>query len=53
MEDSKSSRLIDKYIEDFPVWSKAICVKLKETIHKADPDIVEDWKWNAPAFSHR
>ena len=47
-----TQRLIDDYIVNLPSWSKSICEKLRIIIHKADPNLVEDWKWTSPAFSH-
>ena len=32
-------------------FAQPICKKLREIIHKADPQIVEDWKWG-PNFNH-
>lgn len=48
----KMDKRIDAYISELPDWSKKICERLRKIIHRADPDIVEDWKWNAPCFVH-
>ncbi len=45
-----AKKLIDEYIEELPDFSKEICIRLRELIHTADPDIVEDWKWG-PNFN--
>lgn len=45
-----SKKLIDEYIESLPDFSKEICIRLREIIHFADPEIVEDWKWG-PNFN--
>lgn len=26
--------------------------KLRKLIHDADPEIIEEWKWNTPVFTH-
>jgi len=45
-----ASSLIDDYIEKLPLFSKDICNKLREVIHKADNSVIEDWKWKSPVF---
>ena len=46
----KAKQEIDKYIASAPAFAQPICRKLRAAIHKADPDIVEDWKWG-PNFN--
>ena|SRR5688500_3782273 len=46
----KAAEEIDRYIEELPDFSKAICKKLRQIILKADPEIREDWKWG-PHYS--
>ncbi len=41
---------IDAYIEKSPEYAQPILHKLRELIHKSDPEIVEDWKWG-PNFN--
>ena len=43
-------KLIDEYIAKSPKFAHPICKKLREIIHKAEPEIIEDWKWG-PNFS--
>ncbi|MGZ3885094.1 MAG: YdeI/OmpD-associated family protein [Bacteroidia bacterium] len=40
-----ASEQIDAYIDALPVWSKKLCLQLRELILKSDPKIIEDWKW--------
>lgn len=47
----EASRQISEYIEDMPEWSREMCTKLRAIIHKADPQMQEDWKWG-PNFNH-
>jgi hypothetical protein len=43
-QESPSSR-IDEYISELPDWRGATLAKLRRAILKADPAIVEEWKW--------
>jgi hypothetical protein len=47
-----ASALIDARIEEFGDWRGKTLAKVRELIHKADPEIVEEWKWGIPVFSH-
>ena len=48
-----ASALIDQRIKELPDWRGKTLAKLREIIHAADPDIVEEWKWmGTPVFSH-
>jgi uncharacterized protein YdeI (YjbR/CyaY-like superfamily) len=46
-----ATKLIDEAFEKMEPNIKAMCDKLRELIHQADPDIAEDWKWG-PNFNH-
>jgi uncharacterized protein YdeI (YjbR/CyaY-like superfamily) len=48
----QASHLIDEYIKKAPVFAQPICTKLRQIIRKADPGIVEDWKWG-PNFNKK
>lgn len=39
------SHYIDDYIASAPEFARQICIRLRELIHRADPDIKEEWKW--------
>ena len=47
-----ASALIDERIKEFGDWRGKTLAKVREIIHKADPEIVEEWKWGIPVFSH-
>src|SRR5256885_4820763 len=48
-----ASALIDKRIKELGDWRGKMLAKVRELIHKADPEIVEEWKWmGTPVFSH-
>lgn len=46
------SKLIDKQIADLPDWRGKLIARLRKIILKADPDIVEEWKWDTAVWSH-
>jgi hypothetical protein len=53
-----ASTQIDAKIKELGDWRGTILAKVREIIHKADPEIVEEWKWakatspGTPVFSH-
>ncbi len=47
-----ASALIDEKIKELGDWRGKTLAKVRELIHKADPEIVEEWKWGTPAWSH-
>jgi hypothetical protein len=47
-----ASALIDERIKEFGDWRGKMLAKVREIIHQADPEIVEEWKWGIPVFSH-
>jgi hypothetical protein len=46
------SQLIDKHIAGYSDWRGKLLTKLRMLIHEADPEIVEEWKWDVPVFTH-
>ena len=55
--ESSSARL-DERIKEFGDWRGKVLANLREIIHEADPEVVEEWKWvktaspGTPVFSH-
>jgi hypothetical protein len=48
-----ASALIDARIEQLGDWRGKTLAKVREIIHAADPEIVEEWKWmGTPVWSH-
>ena len=48
-----ASALIDERIKELGDWRGKTLAKVRDLIHKADPEIVEEWKWmGTPVFSH-
>jgi len=47
------SQLIDARIEELDDWRGATLSRLRGLIKKADPGVVEEWKWRGvPVWSH-
>ena len=53
-----ASALMDKKINELGDWRGKMLAKVRDIIHRADPKIVEEWKWakatspGVPVFSH-
>ena len=52
------SAILDARIKELGDWRGKMLAQVREIIHKADPEIVEEWKWvkptapGTPVFSH-
>src|ERR1700733_14871841 len=47
------SALIDEKIKELGDWRGKTLARVREIIHEADPEIVEEWKWRGtPVWSH-
>jgi len=55
---SSASVSLDKKIKELGDWRGKTLAKVRDIIHHADPEIVEEWKWakstspGVPVFSH-
>lgn len=47
-----AARLIDERIAELADWRGETLSKVRAIIRKADPGIVEEWKWSVPVWSH-
>src|ERR1700704_965937 len=48
-----ASAFIDEKIRELGDWRGKTLAKVRDIIHQADPEIVEEWKWmGTPIFSH-
>src|SRR5579859_4539066 len=48
-----ASAFIDEKIKELGDWRGKTLARVREIIHAADPEIVEEWKWmGTPVFSH-
>jgi len=52
IQAESASAFIDERIKELGDWRGRILAKVREIIHKADPEIVEEWKWGIPVWSH-
>jgi len=46
------SRLIDARIKELDDWRGKTLSHVRALIKRADPDVVEEWKWSVPVWSH-
>jgi hypothetical protein len=51
-QDQPASELISKRIADLGDWRGATLSRIRKLIKEADPDVVEEWKWMNPVWSH-
>lgn len=47
-----ASELIEAKIAELNDWRGEMLAKLRALIQAADPDVVEEWKWSVPVWSH-
>ncbi|MFO1107436.1 MAG: DUF1801 domain-containing protein [Amaricoccus sp.] len=48
-----ASQRIDGRIAELGDWRGAMLARVRELIHEADPEVVEEWKWRGvPVWSH-
>ena len=46
------AKKIDARIKELDDWRGKTLARLRAVIKQADPDVVEEWKWNVPVWSH-
>ena len=46
------SAAIDARIDELGDWRGEMLSHLRGLIHEADPDVIEEWKWAVPVWSH-
>ncbi len=51
--DSTPSQHITNQIAELGDWRGQLLARLRKLILAADPDIVEEWKWGTPVWSHK
>jgi hypothetical protein len=52
-QESKSpSQRIDERIKELGDWRGEMLSRLRALVKEADPEVVEEWKWNVPVWSH-
>ena len=48
-QDESPSQLIDAKIEELGDWRGKTLATVRKLIKKADPEVVEEWKWRKPS----
>ncbi|MHC8391559.1 DUF1801 domain-containing protein [Pseudomonas sp. MDT2-39-1] len=51
-EREDASSLIDARIKELGDWRGETLARVRALIQQADPDVVEEWKWRVPVWSH-
>jgi hypothetical protein len=51
-EGRSASELIDKRIAELGDWRGDTLSRMRMLIKEADPNVVEEWKWMGPVWSH-
>ncbi len=46
------SQLIDGRIKELGDWRGDTLARVRSLIKQADPDVIEEWKWGGPVWSH-
>src|SRR5882672_11112170 len=46
------SQLIDARIKELGDWRGRLLARLRALVKAADPEVVEEWKWSIPVWSH-
>ena len=51
-EGETAAQRIDARIAELADWRGETLARLRDLIRRADPAVVEEWKWNVPVWSH-
>lgn len=52
-DTQSASERIDARIAELGDWRGALLARMRELIHEADPETIEEWKWmGTPIWSH-
>ncbi|HZV65550.1 MAG TPA: DUF1801 domain-containing protein [Telluria sp.] len=46
------SQLIDAKIKELSDWRGEMLARIRALIKQADPEVIEEWKWRVPVWSH-
>jgi hypothetical protein len=52
MNDTSPSQLIDERIAELGDWRGEMLARVRGLIKEADPNVIEEWKWRNPVWSH-
>ena len=51
-QGESAARLISQRIAELGDWRGETLGRMRKLIKEADPDVVEEWKWGVPVWSH-
>src|SRR3954466_3347054 len=51
-KDESPARLIDARIKELSDWRGETLSRVRALIKQADPEVIEEWKWSVPVWSH-
>ena len=51
-QGQQASELISKRIAELGDWRGGTLGRIRKLIKEADPEVVEEWKWGIPVWSH-
>src|SRR6187399_2969959 len=51
-QGQSASELISKRIAELRDWRGKTLSRMRKLVKQADPDVVEEWKWMNPIWSH-
>jgi hypothetical protein len=51
-KNKSPSQLIDARIKELGDWRGKMLSRLRALMKEADPEVVEEWKWSVPVWSH-
>lgn len=49
---NSAAELIDEKLAGLADWRGETLGRMRKLIKEADPDVVEEWKWSTPVWSH-
>jgi hypothetical protein len=52
-QQDSPARLIDARIEELGDWRGEMLAAIRALVREADPEVVEEWKWRVPVWSHQ
>jgi len=52
LRNESPSELIDARIKELGDWRGDVLGRLRALVKEADPEVVEEWKWRVPVWSH-
>ena len=51
-QDTSASELISQRVAELDDWRGKTLARMRKLIQQADPNVVEEWKWGNPVWSH-